>query len=206
MRQRPCRQSGALFLRLLTPPPSSFCIFISSLHPPGPTSRWRHAAVARLTRRGCTRPCRLLRRVSRSRGCGSRHPASVTAVGAVLTHASLNRTPRLTPSLFVRAIRRWWGGRYNFPEKFENKRHAQTEGRFCTFGASFCAEMVKNAQNCCACGGLGGLRRNLIGNGSYALHATVAARVPRFCGHLSAPNSRQLPLQGPRWQRRRRRP
>jgi len=34
----------------------------------------RHAALARLTRRGCTRPWRLLRRVSRSRvGCGSRH-------------------------------------------------------------------------------------------------------------------------------------
>ena len=41
-------------------------------------------------------------------------------------------------------------------------------GRFCTFlgafGASFCAEMVKNAFR--ACGGQGGLRRFLIANGS----------------------------------------
>ena len=47
------------------------------------------------------------------------------------------------------------------------------------FGASFCAEMVKNAQNFHACGGQGGLRRFLIGNGNYLLHATFAARVPR---------------------------
>ena len=45
------------------------------------------------------------------------------------------------------------------------------------FGASFCAEMVKNAQSFRACGGQGGLRRFLIGNRSYTLHATFAARV-----------------------------
>ena len=45
------------------------------------------------------------------------------------------------------------------------------------FGASFCAEVVKNAQNFRACGGQGGLRRFLIGNRSYTLHATFAARV-----------------------------
>ena len=44
------------------------------------------------------------------------------------------------------------------------------------FGASFCAEVVKNAQNFRACGGLGGLRRFLIGNRSYTLHAPLAAR------------------------------
>ena len=44
------------------------------------------------------------------------------------------------------------------------------------FAASLCAEMVKqNAQIFCACGGLGGLRRFLIGNGKYLLHATFAA-------------------------------
>ena len=36
--------------------------------------------------------------------------------------------------------------------------------------------MVKNAQNFRTCGGQGGLRRFLIGNGNYLLHATFAAR------------------------------
>ena len=62
------------------------------------------------------------------------------------------------------------------------------------FGASFCAEMVKNAQNFRACGGLGGLRRFLIGNGNYLLHATFAARA---LGKLVGPRSLALRARGP---------
>ena len=59
------------------------------------------------------------------------------------------------------------------------------------FGASFCAEMVKNAQNFRACGGQGGLRRPRPVDIKFPRYRLFSRKMPFLCPHPDGPRGHQ---------------